>query len=187
MSLRSFVHRKGDVVFCSIEIQALYLVILWVFALGVTVFSFFGVPGVNGATGFDWNPKFYSSGTFLGQFVFFLICNWFIIRILWIGYLFSVQNRLQFNRLQRQKIVLYTERMKHLMRQDKYKLVEEGKINELRMLLSSMDALLEHVKAKEITPKLWGLKISNLKGKAALTMMLAVVPSVVVKYLFQHY
>ncbi|ETO20300.1 hypothetical protein RFI_16917, partial [Reticulomyxa filosa] len=175
-----FIHRKGDLVFSGLEIQALALMMsCFVSLLFITIAV---VPTIGKRIGnFTGGTKPISNPLFLQELYIFVVSLYYFVYFLWIGYRFGKENEQQLNRLQRQKIILYSQTMKHLLKQEKYHSVDVSKIEELKMLVGSMDALVQHVGAKEITPQLWGIRMNNFHSKAVITALLAVIPSIIVR------
>eukprot|EP01083_Nonionella_stella_P148348 469403_1 len=185
LTLRAFIHRKGDTVFCGLEMNALFLVICVFLNLATIVIVMFGIIEKNADNLNSWTILFGSgrSGFILSQIWFLAICLYYIGHTLLIGYWFGKENQSQLNRLEKQKLYLYTERMKQLLNHEKYKRCDMTKINDLKILLNSMDALIQHVETNQITPQLWGIKMNDFKWKIVMTVIAAVIPSFLVRWM----
>ena len=178
LSLRAFIHRKGDVVFCGLEVHGLFLVIMVFFNLMMTVIVIIGEVEDG-----EIERVFMGSGFVLSQLWFLGVSIHYVLYVMLIGFWFGKENEDQLNRVERQKLFLLTERMKHLLNHEKYKLIDYGKVQDLKLLLSSMEALVQHVETKEITPKLWGIKMNDFKWKIVMTVIAAVLPSIAIRWL----
>ena len=183
LSLRTFIHRKGDVVFCGLEMHALFLIIMVFVNMVTVVIVIFGAIESQTENEDNLGFIFLSSGFTLSQIWFLCICLYYITYVLLIGYWFGRENVYQLNRVERQKLFLYSERMKHLLNHEKYKLVDNTKVTDLKLLLNSMEALVQHVETKEITPQLWGIKMNDFKWKIVMTVIAAVIPSILVRWM----